>query len=153
MSAAARPAASARGCALAATVAGLAGCTLPVSLPFLSPHDSCRAVNESLNAAVPPGQSIADLQARGIRLNTPLTFPPGTWPPSAQASGAAVQGMIGIDGAVIPGSPRTLKSIGEAQLASAMEAGALSMRFEFDAGARPAMPVPFTATYAACSRS
>jgi hypothetical protein len=139
---------------LAAAAAGLAGCTLPGGAPpWLSPHDSCRAVRETLSAAVPPGQSLAELQARGIRLRTPLSFPPGTWPASTQPSGAAVQGMIGSDGAVIPGSPRTLKSIGEGQVASAMEAGALSMRFEFDGDAKLAEPIPFTTTYAACAKS
>jgi len=136
-----------------AAVAGLAACTLPgIPLPP-SPADNCRTVHESLSAAVPPGQSLADLQARGIRLRTPLSFPPGTWPASAQPGGAAVQGMIGTDGAVIPGSPRTLKSIGEADIASAVEAGALAMTFEFDPGAKPATPIPFTTTYAACARS
>jgi len=38
-------------------------------------------------------------------------------------------------------------------VASAMEAATLSMSFDFEAGARPAMPIPFTAVYAACLRS
>ena len=54
------------------------------------------------------------------------------------------------DGTVVPGSPKTVKSIGESQIASALEAAALSMSFDFDAGAKPAMPIAFTTTFAAC---
>jgi len=154
MNTAARAATWVRRGAFAAAVTALGGCVLRgAAPPAMSPHDACRAVSESLHAAVPPGQSLAELQARGIRVRTPLNFPPGTVPASGPPSGAAVQGMIGPDGSVLPGSPKTVKSIGEVQFASAMEAGALSMRFEFDPGARPIAPVPFTATYAACARS
>lgn len=133
----------------------LAGCTPPPPAPppMASPHDACRALLDSLNAAVPPGQSLAELQARGIRLRTPLAFPPGTAPRPQQPSGAAVQLMIHPDGSVVPGSPKTVKSVGEPQVASAMEAGALSMNFDIDGAARPSAPVPFTTTFAVCLRS
>ena len=102
---------------------------------------------------VPPGESLAELQARGVRVRTPLSFAPGAPVRPQQPSGAAVRVMISPEGTVVPGSPRTLKSVGEAQVASAMEAATLSMSFDFEAGARPAMPIPFTAVYAACLRS
>ena len=121
--------------------------------PAPSPHEACQALLESLAAAVPPGESLAELQARGVHVRTPLSFPPGTAPNPAQPSGAAVRLLISPDGTVLPGSPKTLKSIGEAQLAPAVEAAALSMDFMFDAGAKPTGPVPLTATYAACARS
>ncbi|HUG21578.1 hypothetical protein [Piscinibacter sp.] len=133
----------------------LAGCFGPRQppAPTPSPHEACRALLESLAAAVPPGESLAELEARGIRLRTPLNFPPGTSPNPTQPSGAAVRLLITPDGTVMPGSPKTLKSIGETQLAQAMEAAALSMDFVFDAGAQPTAPVPFTATHAVCVRS
>lgn len=141
---------------LAALVAaGMAGCVSPppVAPPPPSPNDACHDVMETLSAAVPLGQSQAELQARGIRVRTPLNFPPGTAPRPPQPSGAAVQLMIQPDGSVLPGSTRILKSIGEPQIASAMEAGALSMNFEFDVAAQPVQPIPFTATLAVCARS
>ncbi|HJV59339.1 MAG TPA: hypothetical protein VJ743_00275 [Albitalea sp.] len=119
----------------------------------LSPDEACRAVNERLRAAVPPGQSLAELQARGIRVRTPLRFPPGTLPAADRASGAAVQGLIAADGSVVPGSPKAIRTIGEPQVADAMEAGALSMNFEFDHSAQPTQPIPFTTTFAVCTRS
>jgi hypothetical protein len=102
---------------------------------------------------VPPGESLAELQARGVRLRTPLNFAPGSLPASQQPSGAAVRLMINPDGTVVPGSPRTVRSVGEPQMAAAMEAAALSMAFDIDAAAKPAAPIPLTATYAACARS
>ena len=132
----------------------LGGCNLrPVAPPPPSPEEICKGINETLAAAVPPGESQADLQVRGIRVRTPLNFPPGTEPRPAVPSGAAVQLMIQPDGSVAAGSPRTLKAVGEPQIASAMEAGALSMSFDFDAAAKPSAPVPFTTTYAVCIRS
>jgi hypothetical protein len=125
----------------------------PSGPPAPSPGDACRALTDSLTAAVPPGESLAELQARGVRVRTPLSFPPGAAPRPAQPGGAVVQLMINPDGSVVPGSPKTVKSIGEAQIASAMEAAALSMSFEFEPGAKPAMPIPFTTTYAVCLRS
>ncbi|HEX6703298.1 MAG TPA: hypothetical protein VF169_00950 [Albitalea sp.] len=143
----------------AAALAGaaLAGCSVfapaPPAPPPPSPFDACSAVADSLSAAVPPGESLAELQARGVRVRTPLSFPPGAALRPPQPSGAAVRLMIGPDGTVVPGSPKVLKSIGETQIASAMEGAVLSMSFDFDAGARPSAPVPFTAVYAACVRS
>jgi len=141
---------------LAGTTLLMGGCmTAPPSAPVPpppSPHDACRALVDSLVAAIPPGQSLADLQARGLRVRTPLSFPPGTAPPSAQSSGATVQLMIQPDGNVVPGSPRTLKSVGEPQIAQAMEAGALSMQFDFDMVAKPTVPIPYTTTFAMCLR-
>jgi hypothetical protein len=133
----------------------LAGCRLLPggAPPAPSLDDACRLVNESLLAAVPAGQSLDELQARGVRVKTPLRFPPGTLPASVRPSGAAVQGLIGPDGTVLPGSPRAIKSIGEPQVATAMEAGALSMNFEIDQSVRPAQPIPFTTTFAVCTRS
>jgi hypothetical protein len=145
-----------RGLARAAALlllAGLSACSAPPPAARLSAEDACRALIDSLNSAIPPGQSLAELQARGIRVRTPFSFAPGTVPASGQPGGAAVQGMISPDGSVVPGSPKAIKSVGEAQLASAIEAGTLSMSFEFDAGAKPAAPIPFTATYALCTRS
>lgn len=135
---------------------GLAGCMTPpppAPPPAPSPPEACRALIDSLNAVVPPGQSLADLQARGIRVRTPLAFPPGSVPRPLQSSGAAVQLLINPDGTVVPGSPKALKSVGEPQIASAMEAGALSMMFDIDGAARPSAPVPFTTTFAVCVRS
>ncbi|HEV7913250.1 MAG TPA: hypothetical protein VGP22_05755, partial [Albitalea sp.] len=120
-------------CAAVVAAAAVAGCgwlAPPPPAPTPSPNDACRALNESLAAAVPPGESLAELQARGVRVQTPLSFPPGTSPRPAQPSGAVVQMLIGVDGSVVPGSPKIVKSVGEAQVASAMEAAALSMRFE-----------------------
>jgi hypothetical protein len=75
------------------------------------------ALNDSLAAAVPPGESLAELQARGIRVRTPLQLPPGTAPrPSQQRRRGAL--LIQPDGSVVPGSPKTLKSVGEAQVAA-----------------------------------
>jgi hypothetical protein len=141
--------------ALATIGAWLVGCSTnsPPAVPSASPNDACRALNESLAAAIPPGQSQAELQARGIRMRTPLSFPPGTAPRPQQPGGAAVQLMIGPEGTVVPGSPKTLKSIGEAQIASAMEAAALSMSFDVDPAAKPTLPVPFTTILAVCLRS
>ena len=137
-------------------VLALAGCIgAPPSAPppANSPSDACRALTDSLNAAVPLGQSQAELQARGIRVRTPLSFPPGSAPRPQQPSGAAVQLLIQPDGSVLPGSPRTLKSVGEPQIAAAMEAGALSMSFDVDSSTRPTQPVPFTTVLALCVRS
>jgi len=148
--------AAARAGSLALVAMALAGCRAPAPPtvpPAPSPTDACRAVSDSLAAAVLPGQSLAELQARGIRVRTPIAFPPGSMPAAGPPAGAAVQAMISADGEVVPGSPRTLKSIGDPQLARALEAGALSMRFDFDAGAKPTTPVPFVATFAACARS
>ena len=61
--------------------------------------------------------------------------------------------MIAPDGSVVPGSPKTLKSVGEPQVARAIEAAALSMSFELDPGTRPAAPVPHTTVLAVCQRS
>ncbi|WP_280153196.1 hypothetical protein [Piscinibacter sp. XHJ-5] len=143
-------------CRLAApaAAAGLAACTVfAPPPPAPAPSDACGALNESLAAAVPPGESLADLQARGVRVRTPLSFPPGSAPRASQSGGAVVRLMIQPDGSVAPGSPRTVKSVGEAQIAAATEAAALSMSFDFDAGTRPAGPIPFTTVYAACARS
>jgi hypothetical protein len=133
----------------------LAGCQLlgPAPAPLPPPVDACNAMNESLAAAVPPGESLAELQARGIRLRTPLRLLPGSAPSGAQSGGAAVQVMIAPDGSVVPGSPKTLKSVGEPQVARAIEAAALSMSFELDPGTRPAAPVPHTTVLAVCQRS
>jgi hypothetical protein len=138
-----------------AAAASLAACTFPWSAPPAppSPHDVCRTLNESLVAAVPPGESLAELQARGIRVRTPMRFAPGTIPRPAQSSGAVVRLLIAPDGSVVPGSPKTLKSVGEAQVAAAMEAAALSMSFDFEAGTTVAEPVPFTTALAVCPRS
>jgi hypothetical protein len=149
-----RVARTAVGLALLAVLALLASCLWrPAAAPPLSPHDACRAVSETLAAAVSPGQSLLDLQARGIRVRTPLNFAPGTVPAPTQPSGAAVQGMIGPDGAVIAGSARTIKGIGEPQTARAVEVAVLSMSFDVDAVAKPTAPIPFTMTYALCPRS
>lgn len=146
-------AAAGRVAVAAAAALWLAGCRAPVEPPPApSPNDSCRAVIDSLAAAIPPGQSLAELQARGIRVRTPLALPPGSAPASAQPGGAAVQALIAADGTVVPGSPRTLKLVGEPQIASAVEAGALSMAFDID-GTRPTAPVPFTTTMTVCGRS
>jgi hypothetical protein len=147
---------TAAACGLAAVTAALslAGCTFPWSAPApASPDEVCSKLNESLVAAVPPGESLAELQASGVRLRTPLRFAPGTAPRPAQSSGAVVRLMIAPDGSVVPGSPKTLKTVGEAQVASAMEVAALSMSFEFDAAARPTAPIPFTTALAVCPRS
>jgi len=134
-----------------AAAATLTACMFrPAGPPPASPEEICRGVQDSLDAAVPPGESLAELQARGVRLRSGLAFPPGTAPRPAQPGGAAIRLMIAPDGSVIPGSPRTVKSIGEAQIASALEAAALSLSFDFDAGARPAAPIALTTTYAAC---
>jgi hypothetical protein len=141
----------ARACIAWVAAAMLTACIFrPPGPPPASPDEICRGVQDSLNAAVPPGESIADLQARGVRLKSGLNFPPGTAPRPAQSGGAAVRLMIAPDGTVVPGSPKTVKSIGESQIASALEAAALSMSFDFDAGAKPAMPIAFTTTFAAC---
>lgn len=132
----------------------LAACAAspPDAAAPLSPHDQCRALTDSLDAAVPPGESIADLQARGVRIRTPLSFAPGSVSRPLQPSGAVVQLIVTPEGTVLPGSPRTLKTVGDAHVASATEAAALSMTFDFDAGARPAAPFPFTMAFAACPR-
>ena len=65
---------------------------------------------------------------------------------------AAVRLQIAPDGTVVPGSPKTVKAVGDAQVASAVEAAALAMNFDVDAGAKPTAPVPFTTVYAACLR-
>jgi hypothetical protein len=122
----------------------------PASAP--SPSDACRNVTDSLAAAVPLGESQAELQARGIRVRTPLAFAPGTAPRPQLPSGAAVRLQIAPDGTVVPGSAKIVKSIGEPQVASAIEGAVLSMNFDIDAGARPAAPVSFTTVYAACLR-
>ncbi|RQP22323.1 hypothetical protein DZC73_21940 [Albitalea terrae] len=107
---------------------------------------------DDLKTAVEPGQSLADLQARGFRVKTPLSFPPGTSAPH-QSSGAVVQMMIQPDGSIQPGSPRTLKSVGEAQVSQAMEVGALSVQFDMDAvSPKPTEPVPYTTLFAVCNR-
>jgi len=143
--------------ALAAAALLVAGCATtpppapPASAP--SPADACKALIESLNAAIPAGQSMADLQARGIRVHTPMNFPPGTVPRPVQSSGAAVQMSIQPDGSILPGSPKTLKSVGEPQIAAAMEAGALSMMFDIDGSTKPTAPIPYTAVFAVCIRS
>ena len=142
--------------ALIGSVVLLAGCATPPAPPTpppLSPHEACRALVDSLNAAIAPGQSLAELQARGIRLRTPLSFPPGTVPRPQQSSGAAVQMMIQADGSVLPGSPKTLKSVGEAQIGTAMEAGALSVQFDLDGlNPKPSEPIPYTTMFAVCNR-
>ena len=136
-------------------VVALAGCSTPPAAPppapTPSPNDACRTLVDSLAAAIPPGQSLAELQAQGIRVRTPLIFPPGTVPRPGQSSGATVQLMIQPDGSVAPGSPKTLKTVGEPQIATAMEAGALSMRFDFDVF-KPTAPIPYTTTFAVCLR-
>lgn len=142
--------------ASAAATVLMAGCvTPPPSAPASqpSPADACKALVESITAAVPAGQSLAELEARGIRVHTPLTFPPGTVPRPVQSSGAAVQMAIQPDGTVLPGSPKTLKTVGEPQIAAAMEAGALSMKFDVDGAAKPGAPIPYTATFVVCIRS
>jgi len=147
--------AAARWAVCTAGVVTLCACTFPWSAPPAapSPHDVCRALTESLVAAVPPGESLAELQARGIRVRTPMRFPPGTAPRPAQHSGAVVRLLIAPDGTVVPGSPKTLKSVGETQVGVAMEAAALSMNFDFEAGTKVAEPVPFTTALAVCPRS
>ena len=142
--------------ATAWAAAVMAGCTLlplPAPSPPPSPEEACRALRETLAAAVPPGESLDDLQARGLRVRTPLSFAPGAAPRAAQAGGAAVRLMIDPEGHVVPGSPKTLRHIGEVQIASAVEAAALSMTFEFEGGARPLGAIALTAVYAACPRS
>lgn len=148
-------AAAGRAAVAAAAALWLAGCRAPTAPPPPppSPDDACRAVIDTLAAAIPPGQSLAELQARGIRVRTPLAFPPGSAPATSQPGGAAVQALISPDGTIVPGSPRTLKLVGEPQIASAVEAGALSMVFDIDGGAKPAVPVPFTTTITVCVRS
>lgn len=136
-------------------LAVLGGCaTRPAPQPPApSPNDACRALLDDLKSAIAPGQSLADLQARGFRLKTPLSFPPGTVPRPQQSSGAAVQMMIQPDGSIQPGSPRTLKSVGEPQIGQAMEAGALSVQFDVDAVApKPTEAVPYTTLFAVCNR-
>jgi hypothetical protein len=140
--------------ALFAAAALLAACTSPpppAPAPA-PPADPCRVLDESLVSAVPPGQSLAELQARGIRLRTPLVLPPGAGPRPGVNGGAAVQMLIQPDGSVAPGSPKTVKSLGEPQVASAAEAGALSMNFDIDGPAKPTAPVPFTTTFVVCVR-
>ena len=141
--------------AASCSAGALAACTFPWSAPAPgpSPSEACRTLTESLVAAVPPGESQAELQARGIRLRTPMRFAPGTAPRPAQHSGAVVRLLIAPDGSVVPGSPKTMKIVGESQVAAAMEVAALSMSFEFEAGARLAEPVPFTTALAVCPRS
>jgi hypothetical protein len=141
-----------------ALLAALSGCSpappAPAPAPSApSPNDACRALNDSLAAAVPPGESLSELQARGIRVRTPLQLPPGAAGRPGVNSGAAVQMQIQPDGSVAPGSPKTLKSVGEPQVAAAVESGALSMNFEFDAAAKPTAPVQFTTIFVACTRS
>jgi hypothetical protein len=142
--------------ALVGSVVLLAGCATPPAPPApppLSPNEACRTLVDSLNAAIAPGESLADLQARGIRLRTPLSFPPGTVPRPVQSSGAVVQMMIQSDGSVLPGSPKTLKSVGEPQIGAAMEAGALSMQFDLDGlNPKPSEPIPYTTIFAVCNR-
>jgi hypothetical protein len=123
----------------------------PASAP--SPSDSCRAVVDSLNAAIPPGESLAELQARGVRLRTPLNLPPGSVTRPQQSSGAAVRLMINPDGTVMAGSPKVVKSVGEPQVAASIEAAALSMAFDIDAPAKSSVPIPFTVTHSVCVRS
>jgi hypothetical protein len=148
-----------QGCiTLSALAAVLAGCTsappaAPPEPPAPSPSEACRTLNDTLAAAVPPGESLAELQARGIRLRTPLRFPPGAVARPVVNSGAAVQMLIQPDGSIAPGSPKTLKSVGEPQVAAAMESGALSMSFDIDAAAKPAAQVPFTTTLVVCTRA
>ena len=141
---------------LVGSVVLLAGCATPPAPPAAptpSPQEACRALIDSLNAAIAPGQSLAELQARGIRLRTPLSFPPGTVPRPQQSSGAAVQMMIQPDGSVLPGSPKTLKSVGEAQIGTAMEAGALSVQFDLDGlTPKPSEPIPYTTMFVVCNR-
>lgn len=146
-------------CSAACMALALTACTTlpsaqaPTLAPAPSPADACKALVESLAAAVPVGQSLAELQARGLRVKTPLSFPPGSVPRPVQSSGAVVQMLIQADGGVTPGSPKTLKSVGEPQIATAMEAAALSMRFDFDDVSKFAAPIPYVATFAVCIRS
>ncbi len=134
----------------------LAGCATPPAPPAPPPpsaQEACRALIDSLNAVIAPGQSLAELQARGIRLRTPLSFPPGTVPRPQQSSGAAVQMLIQPDGSVLPGSPKTLKTVGEPQIGTAMEAGALSVQFDLDSlNPKPTEPIPYTTMFAVCNR-
>ena len=140
----------------AALLAALAGCASPPPAPPVaapaSPEEVCRGLADSLAAAVPPGESLAELQARGIQLRTPLRFPPGTVPRPLQSSGAAVHLLIAPDGTVAAGSPKTVRSVGEPQLGVAMESAALSMTFDIDPGLKPAAPIPYTTTFFVCMR-
>jgi hypothetical protein len=144
-------------CSAVCVALAMTACTTPppaaAPAPAPSPADACKALVESLTAAIPVGQSLAELQARGLRVKTPLSFPPGSVPRPVQSSGAAVQMLIQADGGVTPGSQKTLKSVGEPQIATAMEAAALSMRFDFDDVSKFAAPVPYVATFAVCIRS
>ena len=140
------------GLVLLVSLAGCASAPAPQA-PQPSPNDVCHALLEDLKAAIAPGQSLADLQARGFRVKTSLNFPPGTVPRPQQSSGAAVQMMILPDGSIQPGSPRTLKSVGEPQIGQAMEVGALSVQFDVDAvSPKPTEPVPYTTLFAVCNR-
>lgn len=143
-----------RAWALALPALLVTGCmTKSVAPPPPSPDEMCRTLHETLQAAVPPGESLAELQVRGVRVRTPLSLPPGAAPSIDAPSGAVVRAMIQADGSVVAGSPRTLKSLGEPQFASAVEAGALSMSFDFDSPARLSAPIPFTTTLASCGRA
>ena len=135
----------------AVLVVGCTAPTPPAPTPA-PPADPCRVLDESMAAAVPPGQSLAELQARGIRVRTPLVLPPGAAPRGGASGGAAVQMQVQPDGSVAPGSPKTLKSAGDPQLAASIEAGALSMNFDIDGAAKPSTPVPFTTVFVVCAR-
>jgi hypothetical protein len=142
---------------LTALSAALAGCESAAPAPppapaAPSPSDVCRTLTDSLTAAVALGESQAELQARGIRVRTPLVFPPGTAPRPATPSGAAVRLQIAPDGSVVPGSPKTVKTAGDAQVASAVEGAVLAMNFDIDAASKPTAPVAFTTVYTTCSR-
>ncbi len=145
---------TARAVAAAGALAGalLAGCAIvqaPEPATAESAVDACRALENSLAEAVPPGESIAELQARGIQVRTPLSFPPGGAPQPAHAGGAVVEAVIESDGSVRPGSPHALRSIGDPQIATSVVAATLSMSFHFD-GAPPPAPVAFATIYAVC---
>jgi hypothetical protein len=140
------------GLVLLVSLAGCASAPAP-QVPQPSPAEACRALLDDLKSSIEPGQALADLQARGFRIKTPLSFPPGSVPRPQHSSGAVVQMMIQPDGSIQPGSPRTLKTVGEAQIGQAMEAGALSVQFDLDAvNPKPTEPVPYTILFAVCSR-
>jgi len=116
------------------------------------PDPNCIALLDQLASEIPPEESLAGLQKKGMKLVRPLLMLNKDAFQPAEHSGVIVRMRVGANGKAADGSVQVLKSVGDPRLAQAMTTAAQGIQFDFSAMFRPPLVTVFTTSYVTCAK-
>lgn len=137
-----------------ATAPAAAAAPAPAPAPARQPGQpdpNCIALLDQLASEIPPEQSLAVLQTKGMKLVRPLLMLNKDAFQPVEHSGVIVRMRVNNSGRVADGSVQVLKSVGDPRLAQAMSTAAQGVQFDFSAMFRPPLVTVFTTSYVTCA--